>query len=80
LMSILGMALQGVFSDTMSSDVFSVQIGVVKDYDYADEVAKVEDTVVNTWNAGEYFSDEIINDFNPETSFFNDFLEDSVGE
>jgi len=80
LMSILGMALQGVFSDTMTSDVFNIQIGIVKDYDFNDEVAMVEDTVVNTWQAGEYFSDEIINDFNPETSFFNDFLDDTMGD
>ncbi len=42
LMSILGMSLQGVFGDEDDSGVAMTRIGIVKAYDYEDEIYKVE--------------------------------------
>lgn len=75
LMSILGMALQGVFDDTMSSEVFSVQIGVVKEYDYQREMNKVTGQLDSGTFAEADLDLETLESMSPEAIFFDEFLE-----
>lgn len=78
LMSILGMALQGVFSDTMSSGVFDINIGIVKDYDYDLDVERVQDQISSMIYEDADFDFSDFADADPQKTFFDGFM-DSEG-
>lgn len=73
LMSILGAALKDMFSESSDSGISMIEIGVVKEYDYAFERSKFEGFL-----ASGFFPIDLeeidLEDMNPEKIFFEDFL------
>jgi ABC-2 type transport system permease protein len=70
LMSILGMALQGVFSSD-NSGVINTDIAIVKEYQLEEELEKVKDYLAQPMFAEAEFN---LTDINIEGIFFDDFL------
>lgn len=69
LMSILGVALEGVFSeDDTGSGIMAAEVAIVKEYQYEEEYAKVLGKLENK------LSLEDLESANPEKIFFQDFL------
>lgn len=75
LMSILGAALKDMFSDDMGSGVQFIEIGIVKEYDYALEKEKFESFLESGFLQMD--GREIdLKEIDPEKIFMKDFLED----
>lgn len=75
LMSILGMSLQIIFDDEAESGIVHANVGVVKAYDFDNEIEKVEGRVDL-----DSFDSDVINNLNAEKHFFNMLNSDSVKE
>lgn len=81
LMSILGGALQGIFSeDSTSSGVFTADVAIVKEYNYEEEYVKAQAKLKDFEALGLTLSQEDLEKANPEKIFFEDFLGDAVKE